>query len=126
MKKISLVAIFLFSTIACFSQSKEIVGSWIWRDSLNAIQFFIKKDGSLEKRTALASEYIWGKIPKRGTYIFSNNMLFIKWSDKITENAKVKFISNLIAEIQFIDSHNKSKQTYTFNKIVDEEVIPNK
>ena len=127
MKKVFLFSFLMFLAISSYSQSKQITGSWIWRDSSNAIQFFINKDESIEKRTALATEYIWGKTPKTGTYTFSkDHILIIKWSDKTTENAKVKFVSDLIAEIQFTNPQIKSKQTYTFNKIVDEEIIPDK
>ena len=127
MTKGLLTIILSFSTIISYSQTKEIIGSWLWRDSTNAISFFIKGNGAIEKRAGLASDYIWDKAPKMGTYTFDKKAnLVITWANKSIENGKVKFIDNFTAEIQFIIPENKSQKIYVFKKIVDEEVVPDK
>ena len=123
-EKLLLITILLVSN-AIYSQSKSIVGSWITRDTVNRIQFFINDDGTVEKRTAPGNEYVWNKKPLSGTYTFSNNTLFMKWSDKTTETIKVKFIQNF-AEFRLFDKRNKSSISKVFLKIVDEEVVPDK
>ena len=123
MKRHFLVIVLLFLAISSYSQSKSIVGSWIWRDSINTIQFFIKSDGTIEKRTALTSEDVWNKAPQIGTY--KEHVLSIKWNDKSTQNVNVKFVDNN-AEFQFIDQKTKPKNSYTFLRIVDEEIVPDK
>ncbi|UEG49708.1 hypothetical protein LK994_13785 [Ferruginibacter lapsinanis] len=127
MLKKLLTIILFFSTIDSYSQSKQIVGSWLFRDSANAISFFIKENGTIEKRAGLAGEYIWDKAPQIGTYTFNKQAtLVITWADKSIENGKVKFVDNFTAEIQFTSPKNKVKKIYTFKKIVDEEVVPDK
>jgi len=123
-EKLLLITILLVSN-AIYSQSKTIVGSWITRDTVNRIQFFINDDGTVEKRTATGNEDVWNKKPLSGTYTFSNNTLFMKWSDKTTETIKVKFIQNF-AEFRLFDNRKKSSISKVFLKIVDEEVVPDK
>ncbi|MBL0183913.1 MAG: hypothetical protein IPP96_17150 [Chitinophagaceae bacterium] len=128
MKKCFLITSILFFSIACYSQSKPIIGSWIWRDSANTIQFFIKANGTIEERRGLASEDVWSKTPRTGTYTFdSASKLVITWADKSTENRQVKFKDHFRgAEIQFTSSKNNPKKVYLFLRIVDEEVVPDK
>ena len=127
MKTKFLTVILLFSATVCNSQSKKIIGSWIWRDSANTIQFFINRNGTIEKRSGGANEYIWNKTPQSGTYVFNKgHILVIRWTDKSIENGRVKFINDMTAEIQFSSLKNKPNRIYTFHKIVDEEVIPDK
>ncbi|RYZ77950.1 MAG: hypothetical protein EOP04_30635 [Proteobacteria bacterium] len=97
--------------------------SWLWRDSINAIQFFIKANGTIEKRTALASEYIWGKKPQTGHYTFkTDNSLAIQWDDNGAENIHVKFL-NSNAEFEFANQKHKPNESLLFLRIVDEVIV---
>jgi hypothetical protein len=114
----------LFSVITSYSQSKDIKGSWIYRDSVSTIQFFIKPNGVIEKRTAPAGENVWNKTPQAGTYTFNKeHSLVIKWADKSIENVEVKFIGRN-AEFQFTNKKERPKRTCLFLRIVDEEILP--
>lgn len=128
MKKTILLIHLLIISIASYSQSKEIIGSWIFRDSISTIQLFIKAKGTIEERTGISSEDIWNKTPRIGTYTFNEKgKLTITWADHSVENRQVKFKDNFsAAEIQFTVSKNNSKKTYLFLRIVDEEVIMDK
>lgn len=116
MKSNFLIIYLLISSITSYSQSKEIRGSWIFRDSTNTIQFFIKSNGSIEERRGTASENIWNKIPRIGTYSFNDKgNLIITWNDKSVENRTVRFKDNFsAAEIQFKGPDEKSKKIYLF------------
>jgi len=119
--------ILIASTINSYAQSKEIIGSWLFRDSSGSISFFIKENGTIEKRTGHDKEYIWNKTPQKGTYTFNKEAtLVITWADKSIETNKVKFVDSLTAKIQFISEGVKSKKAYVFKKIIDEEIILDK
>lgn len=129
MKKNLLLIILLFSAIASYCQTKGIVGSWLWRDLNGTISLFIKENGSIEKREATSKESVWSKTPKTGTYTFSekNNLFLINWGSKKNEKVQVKFVDNgKAAKFQFTDPKNKSKKTFLFLRVVDEEVISDK
>ncbi|MFT3912108.1 MAG: hypothetical protein QM737_21965 [Ferruginibacter sp.] len=125
MKRCFLITVFLFSVFSSYSQVKSIVGSWIWRDSTNAIQFFIKGNGTIEKRSAASSEDIWTKTPQTGSYtIQKDHYLIVKWADKSIEHIEVTFIGNN-AEFNFLDQNGKSAKHCLFLRIV-EEIVPDK
>ncbi|MBL0202102.1 MAG: hypothetical protein IPP81_18685 [Chitinophagaceae bacterium] len=127
MQRSLLIASLLFSTIACYSQSKDIVGSWIWLDSVNTIQYFIKANGTIEERYAFSKEDIWKKIPITGTYKFKkDHLLTIKWANESVQIVNVKFIDNFTAEMQTLNRKDGPGDKYVFKKIIDEEVIPDK
>lgn len=127
MKRLLAVTSFLFVVTAVYSQSKEIIGSWICRDSIGTIQIFIKANGTIEERNANANENVWDKAPRTGTYTYdSKGKLIIMWTDKSSENRLVKFKNHSrAADFQFMDQKGKAKRTYLFLRIVDEEVISN-
>jgi len=117
----------LFSTIACYSQSKDIVGSWIWRDSVNIIQYFIKANGTIEGRSAFSNEDIWKKKPIIGTYKFKkSHSLTIEWADGSVQIVTVKFTDNFTVEMQTLNLKHGPGNKIIFKKIIDEEVIPDK
>ena len=105
----------------------KIIGSWILRDSIEAMQFFTKADGTIKERHGLANENIWEKTQRTGKYIFSNNgKLVITWSDKSKETREVKFEDNFnVAKIKITDKKTKTGKTYLFLRVRDEEVIIN-
>ena len=120
------LTVLLFSAVTSYSQGKGIVGSWLYRDSINTIQFFVKSNGTIERRTALANEYVWNKTPQTGTYTFGKDQtLVINWADKTVEKIKVKFLEQN-AEFHFANQKEKPEIPYTFLRIVDEEVIADK
>ena len=128
MRNFILISLLLLITHSGYSQSKRIVGSWIVRDSIEAMQFFTKADGTIQERRGLANENIWDKSQRIGKYIFSDNgKLIITWSDNSTENRKVKFEENFnAAKIKIIDKKTKKKKVYLFLRIIDEVIITDK
>ena len=127
MKKTFLITLLFLLTHSVFSQSNKIIGSWILRDSIDAMQFFTKSDGTIQERRGLANENIWDKNQRTGKYTFGNNgKLVITWSDKSIENREVKFEDHFnVAKIKIIDKTKKKSKTYLFLRIRDEEVILN-
>lgn len=125
MKKSFLISVLFLFTYSGYSQPNKIIGSWILRDSIEAMQFFITADGIIKERHGPAAENIWDKTQRTGTYTFSNNgKLVITWSDKSIENREVRFEDNFnVAKIKIIDNKTKKAKTYLFLKIRDEEVI---
>ncbi len=125
MKKVFFIISLLSLTFTCYSQSRKIVGSWILRDSILAMQFFTNEDGTIEERSGLVNENIWNKTPRTGTYVFNDKgKLVITWSDKSIENREVKFEDDFkTAKIKFTDKKDKLKKTYLFLRVVDEEII---
>ena len=115
-------------THSSYSQSNKIIGSWILRDSIEAMQFFTKSDGTIEERRGLANENIWDKTQRTGKYSFGKNgKLIITWSDKSIENREVKFEDNFnVAKIKITDRKTKKTKSYLFLRIRDEEVIIDK
>ena len=123
MKILFSVATFLFLSNVSYSQSNEIVGSWIWQDSVHAIHFFIKANGTVEKRTGLINENICSKTPLTGTYTFKNKHdLIITWGSKKKEIITIKFVDKN-AEFQFSNQKAGSQKPYLFFRIVDEQAI---
>jgi hypothetical protein len=123
MKKILFsVFIFLISTIS-YSQSNNIVGAWLWRDSTTSFSLLINKDGIIEKFSRPINDPTPPKNRKKGTYKFiDNKKLVIIWADKSTETNKVKFIDSGTLQIEMKSLKNDVRKTYIFVKIVDEEV----
>lgn len=122
MKKNFLAIIALFLTLTCHSQTKGIIGSWISRDTINKIHFFIKRDGTIEKTTAVGKEDVWNQVPETGTYTFEKeNLLIIIWQDKSIEKIKVKFIGNNAA-FQFMNQKGKLSMPNIFLRVLDAEV----
>jgi len=128
MRKIFSIIFLLSLNFSCYSQSTKIVGSWILRDSVEARQFLINENGTIAERSGLATENIWEKAQRTGTYTFNNKgKLVIIWSDKSLEIREVKFEDNFRAAIiKFIDKKGKVKKTYLFLRLVDEEILPDK
>jgi hypothetical protein len=128
MKKSFFIIALLSLTFTCYSQSKKIIGSWILRDSIVAMQFFTNEDGTIKERSGLANENIWDKAQRTGTYTFNNKgKLVITWSDKSIENREVKFENNFkAAKIKFTDKKDTPKKAYLFLRVMDEEVVPDK
>ena len=92
MRKTFLISFLFLLTHSGFSQSNKIIGSWILRDSIEAMQIFTKVDGTIQERRGLTNENIWDKNQRTGKYTFGNNgKLLITWSDKSIENREVKF-----------------------------------
>jgi len=127
MKNIFLISFLFLLSHSGYSQSQKIIGSWILRDSIEAMQFFTKADGTIKERHGLANENIWEKTQRTGKYIFSNNgKLVITWSDKSKETREVKFEDNFnVAKIKITDKKTKTGKTYLFLRVRDEEVIIN-
>lgn len=127
MKRFFLISFLFLLPHSGYSQSQKIIGSWILRDSIEAMQFFTKADGTIKERHGLASENIWEKTQRTGKYIFSNSgKLVITWADKSKENREVKFEDNFnVAKIKIIDKKTKATKTYIFLRVRDEEVIIN-
>ncbi len=125
MKKLFLFGFLFLLAHLGFSQSNKIIGSWILRDSIDAMQFFTKADGTIQERSGLANENIWDKNQRTGKYTFGNNgNLVITWSDKSIENRQVIFEDNYNgAKIKIIDKKTKKTKSYLFLRIRDEEVI---
>ena len=112
-------------SVSCFSQQQEIVGSWIWQDSVNKIELFVKKDGRIEQYSGLLSDYRWYKDDRRGTYTFKNGTLLITWRDESTESWKVTFKSqSKAALIECTTPKDTVKRKRLLVKVIDEEVIP--
>ena len=128
MKKILLFLSLLALTFTSYSQSNKIIGSWIMRDSIEAMQFFMSKEGTILERSGLANENIWTKASRTGTYTFNDKgKLVITWSNKTIENREVKFEDHFkVAKLTFTDKKPEVKKTYLFLRIVDEEVLPGK
>ncbi|MGB4845076.1 MAG: hypothetical protein WBP16_11480 [Ferruginibacter sp.] len=127
MKRFFLISFLFLLPHSGYSQSQKIIGSWILRDSIEAMQFFTKADGTIKERHGLSSENIWEKTQRTGKYIFSNSgKLVITWADKSKENREVKFEDNFnVAKIKIIDKKTKATKTYIFLRVRDEEVIIN-
>ena len=127
MRKTFLISFLFLLTHSGFSQSNKIIGSWILRDSIEAMQIFTKVDGTIQERRGLTNENIWDKNQRTGKYTFGNNgKLLITWSDKSIENREVKFEDHFnVAKIKIIDKTTKKTKTYLFLRIRDEEVILN-
>lgn len=125
MRKIFLISFLFLLTNSGFSQSNKIIGSWILRDSIEAMQFFTNADGTIQERRGLANENIWDKNQRTGRYTFNNNgKIVITWSDKSVENREVKFEDHFnVAKIKIIDKTTKKSKTYLFLRVRDEEVI---
>ena len=125
MSKVFLISFLFLLTHSSYSQSNKIIGSWILRDSIEAMQFFTKADGTIEERRGLANENIWDKTQRTGKYSFGKNgKLIITWSDKSIENREVKFEDHFnVAKIKIIDKKTKKTKSYLFLRIRDEEVI---
>ncbi|MDB5202936.1 MAG: hypothetical protein JWQ27_2345 [Ferruginibacter sp.] len=126
MRKIFLVSFLFILTHSGFSQSNKITGSWILRDSIEAMQFFTKADGTIQERRGFANENIWDKNQRTGKYSFGKNgKLVITWSDNSVENRDVKFEDHFnVAKIKIMDKSKKNTKTYLFVRVRDEEVIP--
>jgi hypothetical protein len=123
MKKALLSILIVLGTIISYSQSKNIVGAWLWRDSKTSFSLFIKKDGTIEKHTGPINEAILEKNLVHGTYkLLYNQKLLITWADKTTESDKVKLIDKFTLQVQLRGNKANSFKTYVFKKIVDEEV----
>jgi hypothetical protein len=123
MKKAFLSVLIILGSIISYSQSKNIVGAWIWRDSKTSFSLFINKDGTIEKHIGPINEPILEKTLKRGTYKFKDNrILIITWADKSSETDTVKFINNATVKIGIKTSERNTIKTYTFKKVIDEEV----
>ena len=105
----------------CSAQNNKIVGSWIYQEEGNTIQYFIKQDGTIFKRKAISGKEVFNSTPKVGTYKFNDNsVLIIKWEDKTSEKLIVKFIDK---NAEFTTTELKKRKTYLFLRIIDEEVI---
>ncbi len=116
------ILIALISTI-CYSQSNNIVGAWLWRDSKTSFSLLINKDGTIEKFTRPINDPTPPKIRKKGTYKFiDNKKLVITWADKSTETDKVEFIDNGTLKIELKSLEGGALKTYIFKKVFDEEV----
>ncbi|MEI6811106.1 MAG: hypothetical protein WCK60_03615 [Candidatus Nomurabacteria bacterium] len=128
MRKSLFIISLLSLTITCHSQSKQIIGSWILKDPIDAMQFLIKENGTIEQRRGLATENIWTKTPRQGTYKFNDKgKLVITWSDKSIEHREVKFENNFkAANIIFLDKKDKYKKSYLFLRIIDSDIIIDK
>jgi hypothetical protein len=115
MNKVFLISFLFLLTHSSYSQSNKIIGSWILHDSIEAIQFFTKADGTIEERRGLANENIWDKTQRKGKYKFSKDgKLVITWSDKSIENREVRFEDHFnVAKIKIIDKRQKNK-SYLF------------
>ena len=125
MRKTFLISFLFLLTHLGFSQSNKIIGSWILRDSIEAMQIFIKVDGTIQERRGLTNENIWDKNQRTGKYTFSNHgKLVITWANKSIENREVKFEDHFnVAKIKIIDKKTKKTKSYLFLRIRDEEVI---
>ena len=121
MRKVFLISFLFLLTHSSYSQSNKIIGSWILRDSIEAMQFFTKADGTIEERRGLANENIWDKTQRTGKYSFGKNGKFIiTWSDKSIENREVKFEDHFnMAKIKIIDKKTKKTKSYLFLRIRD-------
>jgi len=123
MKKAFLSLLIIFGSIISYSQSKNIVGAWLWRDSTISFSLFINADGTIAKHIGPINETILEKNLKRGTYKFKDKQkLIITWADNSSETGNVKFINNAMLQIQMKISETNTIKTYTFRKVIDEEV----
>ena len=121
MKRI-LVILLLFAAVKAFSQSQDIIGSWLSADKVHKTQYFIKSNGIVEKRTALGSEDVWSKNPQKGTYTFKEGRLVLIWENSSSETIHVEFKEGN-ATFRLIDKQGKVGKAELFLKIV-EEVVP--
>ena len=88
---------------------------------------FFKKDGILSMHYGSKGDVILTKDLKNGTYILSNNLLTIKWSDNNVEQDKIKFIDKNSFILTLVDKGNKKqKGELIFRRVVDEDVIEEK
>lgn len=123
MKKVFFSALIVLTSAICYSQSNNIVGAWLWRNSTTSFSLFIKQDGIIEKSIHPINEPILPNNLKKGTYKFiDNKKLVITWADKSTETNKIKFIDNGTMEIEMKSLKSDVLKTYRFVKVVDEEV----
>jgi hypothetical protein len=124
MKGVLVIILLLATGLKSYAQSQSIVGSWISADTVHKTQFFIKANGTVEKRTAMGSEDIWSKTPQKGTYIFKSNRMVIKWGNSTTETMQVQFTKGG-AEFRAVDIKGELGKPELFLEIVD-EVVPDK
>jgi|CXWL01.1.fsa_nt_gi hypothetical protein len=123
MKKILFSIFIILTSTICYSQSNNIVGAWLWRDSTTSFSLLINKDGTIEKFSRPINDPAPSKNRKKGTYKFiDTKKLIIIWADKSTETDKVKFIDNSTLEIEMKSLKSDAHKTYIFVKVVDEEV----
>ncbi len=124
MKKAFLCGLIVFGYLIGYAQSKNIVGAWLWRDSTTSFSLFIKEDGTIAKHIGPIKETILVKNLKHGTYKFKDQQkVSIIWNDKSSDIYKVGVINNYTLQIQIITPGSNALKTYTFQKVVDEEVI---
>lgn len=127
MKKSLFSFFILFGSICSYSQSKAIIGAWLWEDPKTSISLFIKEDGTIQKYIGPVNDPVLDKNLKHGTYKLQDNQkLIITWANKSTETDKVKLVDNTTLQIQFKDFKSNALKTYNFKKVVDEEIIENK
>lgn len=125
MKKSFFIIILFFFSVPCFAQQKEIVGTWIWQDSLKRIKLFIKKNGKIEQHSGLIADYKWYKDDRRGIYTFSKGVLSITWRDETAETWKLTFKDKFNAAIIHCSTPtDQVKRKYVFVRVIDEEVMP--
>jgi len=123
MKKILFFIFIILASTICYSQSNNIVGAWLWRDSTTSFSLLINKDGTIEKFSRPINDPTPPKNRKEGTYkLIDNKKIIIIWADKSTETDKVKSIANGRLEIEMISPKSDVRKTYIFVKVVDEEV----
>ena len=123
MKKLLFSLFIVLTSTISYSQSNNIVGAWLWRDSTTSFSLLINDDGTIEKFSRPINDPTPPKNRKEGTYKFiDNKKLVIIWADKSTETDKVKFIDNGTLEIEMKSLKSDVRKTYIFVKVVDEEV----
>lgn len=122
-----LIISFLLCSFTGFAQTGDIIGSWIWKDSVNKIQLFIKKRGTIEQGSGLEFEDVWRRDTRRGTFTFDKGKLEITWLSFTDTNETwlVTFTDQgKAAYMQMPAADGKPGKKYLFKKIIDEEVMP--
>lgn len=123
MKYTYLLFCYLLFASAGFSQPKPPVGAWIWRDATTSVSLFFKSDGKLELYRSPLSEPLADKYLRKGEYIMDKaDVVTIKWSDGTVETCKLVYLDKYKFRISLTLGKEKKKD-YTFNKVVDEEVV---
>ncbi|MDZ4795343.1 MAG: hypothetical protein SGI83_13765 [Bacteroidota bacterium] len=123
MKKVLLSIHIVLASSNCHSQSNNIVGVWLWRDSKTSFSLLINEDGTIETFSRPINDPTPAKNRKKGTFKFiDNKKLVITWADKSTETDKVKFIDNGTLKIELNNPEDHNLKIYTFKKVFDEEV----
>lgn len=123
MKKFIFSTLIILTSTICHSQSKKIVGAWLWRDSTTSFSLLINQDGTIEKFSRPINDPTPPQNRKKGTYRFiDNKKLVISWSDKSTETNKIKIIDKGTLEIEMKSLNSEALKTYIFVKVVDEEI----